>query len=341
MRKHSIQHIVLFFRRSMKNRTTLESFFQILWGSEKGFAELRLIGTDKTIRQCFFEYPEQLDKLVAQAQEANGKYNVFFGVCLRKERRGRTENVSCAPGFWCDIDFKNTPMEEAFPILKSFLLKPTVCNLSGFGLQSFWVAKEPISDLKCVVAINKGLVKVLKGDPGATDIARVLRVPGTKNLKYDPPRECRNLIWNPELLYHQSDFDFLPSGHEHLLDEIKRQEEKNAIIPEGKRNDTLFQLAGTMRQKGMSKEAIFQALKVTNEEKCKPPLPEEEVRRLAQSIGEYKAGNITGGGKSLATKIIEALEPSINLFHDGQEKVYARYYEMSVKFRNNFRAMKS
>jgi putative DNA primase/helicase len=59
-------------------------------------------------------------------------------------------------------------------------------------------------------------------------------------------------------------------------------------IPEGRRNNTLTSLAGTMRRRGMGVEAIEAALLVTNTQQCDPPLAEDEVRMIARSVGRYQ-----------------------------------------------------
>jgi putative DNA primase/helicase len=59
-------------------------------------------------------------------------------------------------------------------------------------------------------------------------------------------------------------------------------------IPDGDRNGTLTSLAGTMRRRGMGEAEIFGALEVTNRLRCKPPLPEEEVRRICASVARYE-----------------------------------------------------
>ena len=61
------------------------------------------------------------------------------------------------------------------------------------------------------------------------------------------------------------------------------------VIPEGQRNHTLTSLAGSMRNRGMSKEAITAALIIDNS-RCAPPLPEEEVRAIASSVAQYPPG---------------------------------------------------
>lgn len=59
-------------------------------------------------------------------------------------------------------------------------------------------------------------------------------------------------------------------------------------IESGARNQTLASLAGTMRRRGMSADAIFQALMVENSEKCSPPLSADEVMMIAKSVGRYE-----------------------------------------------------
>lgn len=61
----------------------------------------------------------------------------------------------------------------------------------------------------------------------------------------------------------------------------------NSAIANGGRNNTLTSIAGTMRRKGMSTEAIYTALLVENKQKCIPPLADHEVKQIAESITRY------------------------------------------------------
>ncbi len=58
-------------------------------------------------------------------------------------------------------------------------------------------------------------------------------------------------------------------------------------IREGQRNGHLTSLAGSMRRRGMSQDAIELALLKENEERCEPPLEEKEVRNIAKSVSKY------------------------------------------------------
>lgn len=59
-------------------------------------------------------------------------------------------------------------------------------------------------------------------------------------------------------------------------------------IPEGRRDATLASLAGTMRRRGMSVEAIAAALAAENQAHCKPPLADVDIERIARSVGRYE-----------------------------------------------------
>ena len=58
-------------------------------------------------------------------------------------------------------------------------------------------------------------------------------------------------------------------------------------IPEHYRNPTLSSLAGSMRRRGMGRSEILAALTATNTLRCKPPLDQEEVSKIARSVARY------------------------------------------------------
>lgn len=59
------------------------------------------------------------------------------------------------------------------------------------------------------------------------------------------------------------------------------------VIAQGERDETLTSLAGSMRRRGMSESAILAALREENNERCDPPLPDADLRRIARSIARY------------------------------------------------------
>lgn len=61
-----------------------------------------------------------------------------------------------------------------------------------------------------------------------------------------------------------------------------------SLVVEGARNDYLMRVAGQLRRPGLSEAALSAALLQHNEDVCNPPLPEWEVRRIAQNIAAYE-----------------------------------------------------
>jgi Bifunctional DNA primase/polymerase, N-terminal/Primase C terminal 1 (PriCT-1) len=66
------------------------------------------------------------------------------------------------------------------------------------------------------------------------------------------------------------------------------QDKVGEAITEGQRNTTLTSLAGTMRRRGFSEQAILVALLEENATQCQPPLADEEVRQIAKSVARYE-----------------------------------------------------
>jgi hypothetical protein len=71
-------------------------------------------------------------------------------------------------------------------------------------------------------------------------------------------------------------------------------------IPKGMRNKTLTRLAGSMRRVGMSLAEISVAIHQANKDRCEPPLPQQEVDRIAKSVASYEPDQI-------ATAMVEGL----------------------------------
>lgn len=58
-------------------------------------------------------------------------------------------------------------------------------------------------------------------------------------------------------------------------------------VTKGSRNQTLTSLAGSMRRRGMTRDAILAALRQENISRCSPPLPDAEVLQIADSVMRY------------------------------------------------------
>ncbi len=72
-------------------------------------------------------------------------------------------------------------------------------------------------------------------------------------------------------------------------------------VPVGLRNSSLTSMAGTMRRRGFEADEIAAALLKVNANRCKPPMPDSEVWKVARSVTRYKpAAEIVGSLNELA-----------------------------------------
>ncbi len=84
--------------------------------------------------------------------------------------------------------------------------------------------------------------------------------------------------------------------------------DESTPINEGQRDNTLTSLAGTMRRRGLGIEAIYAALSKVNEKRCKPPLEDKDLKRIATSAGKWKPGE-SNPTKKLQHRVLSTVEP--------------------------------
>jgi putative DNA primase/helicase len=99
-------------------------------------------------------------------------------------------------------------------------------------------------------------------------------------------------------------------GAENLTKNIIEMNNSNSgQISDGRRNSTLTSLAGSMRRRGMSHDAIAAALQQENLIRCAPPLEEDEVDQIAGSISRYDPDEVASRpvlSRTDISKLIEA-----------------------------------
>ncbi len=93
-----------------------------------------------------------------------------------------------------------------------------------------------------------------------------------------------------EIVWEVDELPELPPAVLIAAELAARKKEPDALptsIPTGQRNAVLTSIAGTMRRRGASEEAIKAALVVENTARCVPPLSDGEVDAIAHSVGRY------------------------------------------------------
>ena len=167
----------------------LEMLLNALFKPGDGLIELRALPS----KARTFVEPGDIDK-IKQFIEFNRHEELYFGVAARKDAsNGRMDNCSTVRALFVDVDFKDFDSpDEAQLQLDSFPLAPSFVVNSGGGLHVYWLLHTPLNiqhDAADVRNLLRRAARAVCGDMAAAEPARVLRLPGTLNHKYDPPRE--------------------------------------------------------------------------------------------------------------------------------------------------------
>lgn len=138
------------------------------------------------------------EALAAAIKALRHEDDVYLGVQPRKNRGGKETDVGSLAWLCVDIDFGGkdeghampsayATREDALAAINGFHLPPTFLVDTGGGFHGWWALETPAAAEVWRDAIAR-LVHVLRGDAAATDLPRILRLPGTLNFKGKSPR---------------------------------------------------------------------------------------------------------------------------------------------------------
>lgn len=156
--------------------------------------------------------------------------NVWFGVGLRNDKEKTPARLWTA--LWADKDGGMIP--EGFP------LPSAVVSSGGPDKRHYyWLLRTPVTDEALIGQYLKHIQVAIGADEAATDPTRVLRVPGTVNVKYADAPPCTLLELHPERVYDLEQFGS-PAVREVAVTPVAEQDEiepeplayENANVPE-------------------------------------------------------------------------------------------------------------
>jgi hypothetical protein len=204
----------------------MTEFLQELWGFKPENLNI-LIWQKKGKKSYWFT---DIDKIVNYLEKNKDQSDIYVGVGLSPKDYGLknrcpANEIAGITGFWSDIDIqngvhkkKNLPasVEEAKSL---FPEEPTCVIHSGHGIQAWWLFREPwIFDnederLKAQAMCEAWHRQILDRAEvhdwtvdATFDLSRILRIPGTKNLKNkDDVRDVKLIASNWTLRYEPDD----------------------------------------------------------------------------------------------------------------------------------------
>jgi hypothetical protein len=267
----------------------IDEFVRLLFGHTRGGPHYICIFTGArngdglaTVRERFFSWPAETEAAVryALAQDRANR-EVYFCTHLLSAKQRRREHAAPISCLWSDVDDGDLSKGPA-PSL--------VFETSPKRYHGYWLLTESI-DPKRAEEMNKRLAEAIDADPSGCDLTQVLRVPLTHNYKPQAtmdgaPFGVRSVRVEPEVRYDVVELDALLPATSEVR---RRTPESPKPINKGERNVMLASIAGSLRRTGLDADELAATLRAINEKRCKPPLPDAEVKRIADSIARYPA----------------------------------------------------
>lgn len=201
--------------------------------------------------------------------------DVFVGVALRDHARGDKSAISGSRLLYIESD--DTATREW---LAGFACSPSMVLASGSPghLHVYWQLCERASTIE-IESTNRRLALGLRGEPGCTDIVRMLRPPGTLNHKHTPPRPVT-------LLEHDI-------GACYTLEDIR------AVLPHDPRSSHTPSEQPTRRRAGLT------------------ALDQELLTIPAADYVRVLTGREPNRARKVLCPLHEDTEPSLQLYPDG------------------------
>ncbi|MCW5982718.1 MAG: hypothetical protein KIT09_31810 [Bryobacteraceae bacterium] len=222
------------------NRQAIRQFLDRVHGPEPAGWLIVWTRPDKATRAFDLGQAGALEAAVDYSVVKAAGHDVYAAVGLQGESpanrcRGTETGVAALPGLWADVDFAgpahkatNLPPGEpgARNLVSGLGLEPSIIVRSGFGLQAYWLFREPyrietdderalLKSLSTRFQMNLRLRASAHGwtlDPTA-DLCRVLRLPGTFNRKVAGDIRLVTAEYN-DRAYNLDDFEELLAGIE-------------------------------------------------------------------------------------------------------------------------------
>lgn len=174
--------------------TASADFLNSLFGETVQEIELRACPNVKGEPGALTAFTREADEITAfcRRKDVPG-IGTYFGACTRIKGAdsGNLETVAECPALWVDIDCIKQEIrgDEALSALQYLPFPPSFIINSGGGLHAYWHLEEPVdisegsAQREAVTAALKALARVVAGDMKVTDLARIMRLPGTRNSK--------------------------------------------------------------------------------------------------------------------------------------------------------------
>jgi len=228
-----------------------------------------------------------LDELADELTVLNRQRRGVFWTVNQTNLKGRkAENVIRVRSLFVDLD--GAPVES----VQNCSLPPNLIVESSPGrYHAYWKVSD--CPLEKFGSVQKALASKFNGDPAIHDLPRVMRLPGFIHQKNNPFM-TRLVQVNEKGAYSLAE---IMSGLQLTIEAetdngTNFQTNQELVIPKGQRNRTLVTVAARLRNAGMTGQRLYEALLKENEARCKPPLTNTEVKKIAEWGAKKQPGEV-------------------------------------------------
>ena len=200
-----------------------------------------------------------------------------------------------------DIDPRNGGEESMSELIEQNGLLPATPAVATAGGGWHYYFRVP-----SIARIRNG--KISDGIDIKTDGGYVV-IPGSWNQETDAYYE-----WVEEQSLFELEVNDMPGWIVSMLNRKNNFDiDDDGFIGEGQRNIYLTSIAGTLRRRGATAEAILACLLEMNKDRCNPPLPEHEIHTISESMMKYEPEH------EMIKRFMNAAELDLNVFGDAIE----------------------
>ena len=235
---------------------------------------------EKSTRRTPRLFHKTLNDAMGLLCELNENGSGIFVSLNETDFEGRkTDNIIRVRAVFVDLD--GAPLD---PVLNCNLRPHLVTETSPGRHHAFWLVDGfPLDQFK---PVQKAIAARFDGDAAVSDLPRCVRVPGFDNVKSDPFKARIVEVNDGPILTAEEILSEFPPSKKPSKARVRLR--GGDVFREGERNSRLVSMAGTMRRRGMSEAAILAALIEENDARCSPPLDDDEVDAIAESVAQYE-----------------------------------------------------
>ncbi len=332
---------------ALNQQDRIQAFFHHLFDGGEGF--ICVASKSSRMKQEFFHFPSQTTDAAQHALRRNrAGEDVYVCVHLLTREERKKEWAGSVHTLWADGDGAQIP--EGFP-------EPTLVVESSPGRHHYyWRLTEAITPARAET-LNRKIAEKIGADLSGWDMTQLLRVPGTKNHKYNPPAKVRQLhidesAWDSAAIESSlPDTKAVPKApkNSHVVDigpapvplfgkDLLAWEGREPFAPGEKRDRStrLSRLACTLRKNGASEGQIVEGLRYRD---SVPPFEKYAGRPDAddqyEKLASWAVENIEPRVRNSLLLVPEGSTTGFELTDLGNAERLASLYESVLRFSSN------